>query len=80
VKTEYKVEGTNLKVAVSHDVVYDSDKDGVAAVDAKVVLDLTLNGMELADELLKSTAIAQKIKEKLIGLGLIKPDAVVVAE
>jgi hypothetical protein len=74
-KTEYKMEGMNLVLGVSEDVKVDGDKDGVASVTGGLSLNLTLNGLEIADELLKSSDLAKKIKEKLVGLGLIKEDA-----
>lgn len=74
-KTEYKIEGTNLVLGVSEDVKVDGDKDGIASVTGALSLSLTLNGLEIADELLKSNDIAKKIIEKLKGLGLIKGEA-----
>lgn len=74
-KTEYKLEGMNLVLGVSEDMKVDGDKDGVASVTGGLSLNLTLNGLEIVDELLKSSDLAKKIKEKLIGLGLIKEDA-----
>lgn len=71
-KPEIKVEGKTVKMKVAEAYSYDSDKDGVAAAKASIALEFELDGLELADELLKSSDVAQKIKEKLIALGLIQ--------
>lgn len=69
-KPEMKLEGKNLKLKIAESAAYDSDKDGVAAAKASIVLELELDGLEIADELLKSSEVAQKIAEKLKALGL----------
>lgn len=69
-KPEIKVEGKTVIFKAEHSAAYDSDKDGVAAAEAAVSLSFKIDGLELADELLKSSELAQKIKEKLAALGL----------
>lgn len=69
-KPEMKLEGKVLKLKVAESVSYDSDKDGIAAAKASVNLEIELDGLEIADELLKSSEIAQKIAAKLKDLGL----------
>ncbi len=69
-KPEMKLEGKTLKLKIAESAQYDSDKDGIAAAKASIVLELELDGLEIADELLKSSDIAQKIAEKLKALGL----------
>jgi len=69
-KPEMKLEGKVLKLKAAESVAYDSDKDGITAAKASVNLEIELDGLEIADELLKSSEIAQKIAEKIKALGL----------
>lgn len=71
-KPELKLEGKMLKMKLAESAQYDSDKDGVAAAKASLNLEIELDGLEIADELLKSSELAQKIAEKLKALGLVQ--------
>ena len=71
-KTEYKIDGTKLKLAVEESLKYDADKDAVASAEAALKLEVTIDGLELMDELLKSNDLVKKAHDKLIELGVIK--------
>ncbi len=61
----YKLEGDKLIIEGDIAAGIDQDKDGELSLKGSVVLKLELDGSEVAEELLKSSALLQKIKEKL---------------
>lgn len=76
IKPVFERVGDNLSVKVEQVAQVDTDKDGIAAIKAKGSIELELDGSELLNELLKSGKLAEKAKEILEKLGLIKPEAV----
>lgn len=64
-KPELKLEGDVLKVNFAQDVSVDKDSDGKHSFKAGVSLNVEIQALELADELMKSTKIVEYIKEKL---------------
>lgn len=64
-KPELKLEGDKLVVSLGYQAEVDTDNDGIASAKADVSVKFELIGLEVADELLKSSELAQKIKEKL---------------
>lgn len=63
-KVSTKVEGTVVIINAELNYKLDKDADGTASVEAKSVNEIKLNGLELADELLKEVKILDYIKEK----------------
>lgn len=61
----YKLEGDKLIVEGDVAAGIDQDKDGEMSLKGSIVLKLELDGSEVAEELLKSSSLLQKIKEKL---------------
>lgn len=64
-KPQIKMEGDTLKITYNDGIIVDQDQDGKAAFKAEVSLNVEVQGMEAADELLKSTKIVEYIKAKL---------------
>lgn len=73
--TTMKIEGDVLKFEVAQSVAVDTDKDGEAALKGSVALQLEADGSEVLAELMKSSTLAQKAKDLLSKMGLIKIDA-----
>lgn len=71
-KTDYKVEGDQLVFQLSEDKKVDSDNDGEASVSIEASIKVVADGSEILEELLKSNSLAQKAKDYLIKLGLVK--------
>lgn len=65
---QYKIEGDKLIVEGDVAAGVDQDKDGEMSLKGSIIIKLELDGSEVADELLKSSELLQKIKEKL-GIG-----------
>lgn len=63
-KLDTKLEDGKLKLSLNHE--QDGDQDGKASL--KAGLNLELDGLELADELLKDSKVLEHVKGKL-GLG-----------
>lgn len=61
----YKLEGDKLIVEGDVAAGVDQDQDGEMSLKGSIVLKLELDGSEVAEELLKSSALLQKIKDKL---------------
>lgn len=62
---EYKMEGDVLIVKAGLSAGVDNDKDGVKAVEVGGNIELKLDGSEIVDELVKSSSLVDKIKQKL---------------
>jgi hypothetical protein len=62
---EYKLEGDVLVVKAGLSAGVDKDKDGVQSVSVGGNIEIRLDGSEVADELLKSSDLLEKVKAKL---------------
>lgn len=61
----YKIEGDKLIVEGDVAAGVDQDQDGEMSLKGSIVLKLELDGSEVAEEILKSSSLLQKIKDKL---------------
>lgn len=64
-KVDYRIEGDVLIVSAVAEQKLDSDQDGSPSIEASSKNEIKLHGLEVFDELMKSSSLAQKIKEKL---------------
>lgn len=71
-KPEMKLEGDKLKLQLAQSVAVDTDKDGEAAIKGSITAELEVDGSEVLSELMKSSTLAQKAKEMLQKIGLVK--------
>lgn len=60
-----KVDGDKLLVTMALSTGIDNDKDGVYAAKVTGGIELELKGLEVVDELMKSSALVDQIKAKL---------------
>lgn len=64
-KVDFKLEGDVLVIKAGLATGVDKDKDGVKSIEVLGNIELRLDGSEVADELLKSSELMEKIKAKL---------------
>ncbi len=62
---KYKMEGDILIISAGLAAGVDEDKDGIKSVEVGGSIELKLDGSELVDEMLKSSSLLDKIKQKL---------------
>lgn len=62
---EYKLEGDVLVIKASLSTGVDQDKDGSKSVEVGGIIELRLDGSEVVEELVKSTSLFDKVREKL---------------
>ncbi len=62
---KYKMEGDILIISAGLSAGVDEDKDGIKSVEVGGTLELRLDGSEMVDEMVKSSAFIEKFKKKL---------------